>query len=126
MPSFSDPVTEIHEERLQRLETGMQNVVTSTALTSQKLDQLSDKISEGFITVNKALEKGAQQFDLHDAALSEQQAEIEKLKGVEAARIDRWSSIKKAALPLLAAAAGVIATKGGETFWNWLTVFFHH
>lgn len=119
MPSYkSDSVVEFQEERIQRLESGMQTVATTTALTDQKLDHLADTVKEGFMNINERLDRGAAQFDQQAADISKTKADVAQLQAAEHGRSRRWMSIKRAALPILAAAAGVIATKGGESLWT--------
>ncbi len=117
MPNFSEQVTEAHEERLQRLEVDMKEVVTATATTGVKMDHLVEKIDAGFATINQRMDEGKVRFEKHDEALT-------KLQTTEDARASRWATVKKATLPLLAVAAGVIATKGGEHLWTWLISIF--
>lgn len=124
-PYSEAPITEIHEERIQRLEGSVQTLVVQGAESIIKMEHLAEKIEEGFQGINQKLDLGTEQFLAHATALGEHRADLNKLQEVEAARAARVSIVKKAALPLLAAAAGVLATKGGESIWLWLTSVFH-
>lgn len=119
-PNGNDQMTEAHEERIQRLETSMNQVAATTAAAAVKLDNLVDKCVEGFEKINNRLDRGAAQFDQHESMLNEQRLEISKIKENEAARAARWTTAKKAIIPLVAAAATVIASKFGESIWAWL------
>jgi hypothetical protein len=120
----SDQITEAHEERIQRLEGSMQQVLVQTTATGMKLDHVAEKIAEGFEAMNARLDKGAHQFDLHEQALAEHKEQLSALRAAETARTKRWATTKKAALPLIATGAGVLATKFGEVLWTWISHLF--
>jgi hypothetical protein len=122
----SNPVAEDHGERLRNLEESVGEIKISTALHAQSLAHLVEKIGDGFKAVNDRLDRGTSQFDAHEATIRTQQTEIAGLKVLEHNRASRWSTAKKAVLPLLAAAAGVLATRGGETIWAWITALVGH
>lgn len=110
------PMTEVHEERIQRLEGSMEKVLIGTTATAVKMDHLVETVEKGFKAVNSRLDEGATRFDEH-------KAEIAALKGKEEVRGKRWAMVKGSVFPLFAAGAGVIATKFGERIWTWLSLF---
>lgn len=116
-PNGRDHMTEAHEERIQRLESSMQEVVASTTGTSVKVDHLVTMVKEGFASINARLDQGADQFKKHEA-------DIGAIKAENQARAKRWATVKAAVLPLLAAAAAVVATKFGESVWTFLSALF--
>jgi acetylglutamate synthase len=123
IPGFS-VLTEAHEGRLQRLETRVSEVGANVAVTSEKIDHLTSKIEDGFHSVSARLDKGQQQFDLHEAQLNEHKAEIAKIQADEATRAKRWATVKRGSIALIGAAAGVVATKSGESLWNLIVHLF--
>jgi hypothetical protein len=125
MPASGNPMTEAHEERIFRLEDSMQKVLTSTTATAVKMDNLAEKIEQGFTSVHQRLDKGVAQFDQHEAALADHGREITRFKEAEARARRRWGLIKKAVFPLLAASAAVIATRFGENIWIWIVSLVH-
>lgn len=125
----SNTVIEDHGERIRTLESNLGEIKTSTALHAQGLEHLVEKIDSGFRAVNERLDRGATQFEDHEARIEAQGTVLAKLETVEAGRASRWGTVKKAILPLLAAGAGVLATKGfqsgSEVFWSWLETLLH-
>lgn len=116
MPASHDD----HSERLRNVEADVSEIKISSAVTTKSLEHIAEKITTGFAAVNDRLDKGAAQFEAHEARLDTQDKEIVKIQDVEKTRQSRLSVVKKAVLPLLAAAAGVVATKTGGMLWIWI------
>ena len=112
------PMTEAHEERIQRLEGSMSEIKALTSASSVKMDYVIEKVDQGFKSVRDRLDEGAQRFDQHSS-------QITKLEAAEQGRTARWSFAKKAVLPLLGTAAGVVATRFGDSIWSALAQLFH-
>lgn len=123
-PSPTYQITEAHEDRIQRLESSMEKVAASTAATSVKMDQLVITVERGFSAVNARLDDGNERLDDGNKKFHNQEHEIDALKALEASRGKRWAAVKGASLPLVFGAAGVIATKFGESIWTWLSHLF--
>lgn len=104
-------ITEAHEDRIQRLEGSMEKVLVQGTTNALKMDNLAEKIEEGFNSIHSRLDKGDQRFDSHEAKLVD-------LKTADDARARRVGTIKRAVLPMIAASTAVIATKFGETIWE--------
>lgn len=115
--NLSAQITEAHEDRLQRLEGKMETVLVGQATTDVKLDTLVSKIDSGFSSISERLDKGEARFDKHDE-------DIKLLKDAESSRATRWNFVKKAVLPLMAGAAGVIMTHFADSIWVWLSQLF--
>lgn len=131
MPSQSNALIEDHKDRLKGLEDDVTEIKVTTALATQSVANVMAKLDDGFRGLNEKLEdrhqqitrrldEGAQRFEAHADELKKHEQEIAGIKKIEAARNARWGVAKKAILPLLAGAAGVVATKSGEGAWSWL------
>ncbi len=120
----SNPVIDDHGERLRTLEGTVSEIKTDTALHAKGLEVITEKISEGFRAVNERLDKGAAQFETHEKRLDGHHDQLKKIEHQEDARHKRLVIVKKATLPLLAAAAGVIAHAGGGWIWQFLAALF--
>lgn len=118
------PVADDRGERLLKLEESVSEIRTSTALTAQKVDHLVEKIDAGFTAVKEQLTAGAKRFEKIEEKNDTQEKAIAKLEEHEVARSSRWAMARKAAVPLLAAAAGVIAHAGGGWIWQFIAALF--
>jgi myo-inositol-1-phosphate synthase len=122
--AFSSQV-EAHEERLQRIEVSYAGLATSSNEALLKFDflnkqiidttkQLSDQIKSSFDGIDEKLEKTASQLNLVCNR-------VVTLEDSEKHRKSIIKSFKKYFIPLLIAAASVIATQTGQEVWNWMT-----
>jgi aconitase B len=118
----SNPTLDDHGERLRTLEGGMAEIKTDTALCAQRLETIAEKINEGFKAVNDRLDRGADQFDAHEKRLDKHDSRLARADMAEAAKVKRWSLIKKIGVPLIGATAGAIASGGG--LWHWIAALF--
>jgi hypothetical protein len=119
-----DPLTHAQEERLQRLEVDVKEVVTSTAVLGTKMDHMAEKLEQGFCAINDRLDRGADQFSQHEKTFVEQRQDINRLQAREDLRKARWTTVKRIFLPLGLVSAGVIASKLGNVAWIWLETLF--
>lgn len=103
-----------HEDRLQRVEATLQEVVASLAAAGVKLDFLAQRMEE----------QQCQILDRLDTAQPEShktQGRLQALESELGGRRRRLASIKRWLSPLALAASGVIAIKVGELLWAWLS-----
>ena len=113
----TDQLTIAHEERLQRLEASMSQVVSTTSVTSVKVDSLVEAVKEGFTKVASRLEDGERRLVVNEG-------KIVILAASEAHRLKRWTTAKGAVIPLFAITAGVIFSHFGTLIWEWLVRVF--
>lgn len=135
MPPAIDfgPQLSSHEDRLQRVEANSEETRVLVAEIGTKIDHyeevhsrsrsdLSDKIQQGFDRINEDQGKLLDRLEAHAADLRDHKSRIETtekaLTEAQNRAIARMDVIKKVAIGVLLAAAGVLGTRLAETLVN--------
>lgn len=135
MPSAIDfgPQLSSHEDRLQRVEANSEETRVLVAEIGTKIDhyeqvhsrsraELSDTIQSGFERINEDQAKLLDRLDAHASDLRDHKIRIEAAEKTLAEAKDRSVArldvIKKVAIGVLLAAAGVLGTRLAENLVN--------
>ena len=117
-PNGSAPIIDSHEDRIQRLESGQQKLVSQSTEALIKIEGLDKRVAETHESLKSSIETGFEKLGSKLDGLYERVASLEK-KNDQSTR--NWDAVKKTALFVLIGAAGVVVTKFGESLWVWLT-----
>jgi septal ring factor EnvC (AmiA/AmiB activator) len=124
IPEFQQSL-ESHEDRLQRVESNVQDLVAQSTSISVKQDYLAEKVAEQGQATMARLDSGFETIQKDHKEIRERQEDLEgRVHPLEVAhrnRKRRWDLIKKVILPLAAAAAGVFGTRFSESLWQWFS-----
>lgn len=122
-----DFLSSVHEDRIQRLEDRSTEILAKVSIQSSQFDHvncqikfLSDDIKEAFENVNKRLDKNAEIFEVQRNRMDKTDAGLLKVTDNEKVKAERWSTLRKTALPIILASVAVIANNFGQVAWNWL------
>ena len=123
---------ESHEDRLQRVEATLQEVVAKVAETGVKLDfmsqrsddqttQILEKIESVTGTLKPVIDEASESSRFNKDALDSQSLRIRDLEGVGRASRVRMASLKKIAIGVALAGLGALASSLGHELWTWLS-----
>jgi len=118
-------VYEAHEERIQRLESGLQDVSTGLATNTAKLEALGDKMDLSAELISKRVEAcvlplahkldtTSEKVDQATQQLSVGNERFARLEAVSAGATRRWRLTKKLLLPLAVGGTGWL----GHQLWD--------
>lgn len=100
-----------HEDRLQRLESGQQEMAVAVGEHGVRLETLTKAVEDGFQATGRALDKFTKHFDETLRPVTEKLEDhgkfIEEARAQQKARSERWSSVRKAVLAIFVAGAGI-------------------
>jgi chromosome segregation ATPase len=119
-PNPNNVILEAHEDRIQHLESGQQTLISQSTTALVKIDHLGEKIGILADTLQGSLQEIGAKLD---SKTREVEGLSERIKPLEAHKKNfdrRWGAAKRLVLPLLIAAASVIATRFGEQAWTWM------
>lgn len=132
MPSQFNPnnlVLESHEDRLQRLETGINDVSTQLVEQKTKLEGLSQQVSDGEVRISEKLDSTAKHITdkLDNVTISMNEStkiqndhtrKLEVLESKEDHRSKTKATYRKIAIGLLVMSSGAFVTKMVEVIWT--------
>jgi flagellar motility protein MotE (MotC chaperone) len=121
-----------HEDRLQRVESNVQSVVTTVAeikvsqdymaeRNDEQFEQIMDKLSSSMDVISEKLYWTAGQIDKHTSEIDTCKAKFERLEAKTAAKADYTETLKKIGIPLLITAIAFMAGKFFPILWAWIS-----
>lgn len=132
-PDYGSSI-ESHEDRLQRVESTLQEVVAQVAGINIKQDymaqameqsrqDLADRIESGFGNLKQDTNQILSRVEAQETEIRAQGERLEPLEAGHSARqqraLDRKKFLRQISIGFLLAAAGVIGTKAAEILLGW-------
>ncbi len=113
-------VYEIHEDRIQNLESCLNETNATLAQQDVKLDHIAkgvdgvktdmqNKMDKGFSEIKDAVQRTSVQIEKLHGAVQDHDKRIASIERNETERADRWKSVLKVGSILVAALAGALA-----------------
>jgi len=100
-----------HEERLLRVESTLQDVVSQASRIALQQEYIAEKIDSGFEAVAKTQDSIAQRLDKHEIAVDKELARLEPLEADAKASTARADFFKKIMMSGLLAGIGAVGVK---------------
>ncbi len=114
-PDLQPPSDEGHEDRIQRAEGTVQELVAGLAVNTSRLETLDTSVREGFANVNLKIDSSiaplATRLNDHiakDMVVADRVSELER---AQAARVARSATLSKWLWPLVTMASGALMDK---------------